>query len=208
MPILLTGIDFETANASRASACSVGLSRIGEDGEAMTCERLLKPHISCRGFEYMNICIHGIRPRDVAASPEFAETAPWLESILCGDGIVAAHNAVFDMSVLKALYSLYSLELPTFRYFCTYKAASRIWPDLENHKLDTLCRYIGHDFSHHNAASDAEAACRVLLAMIRETGVDSVEELSEAAGLTIGLISPDGCIPCAVKRPKKRRRRE
>lgn len=35
------------------------------------------------------------------------------------------------------------------------KAATRVWPDLYNHTLDTVSAHIGHRFKHHNVKADA-----------------------------------------------------
>ncbi|HOP20636.1 MAG TPA: hypothetical protein PK585_11175, partial [Amphiplicatus sp.] len=64
-------IDFETANEQRGSACSVGLAWI-EGGDVVRVEeRLIRPRDM--RFSGFNIAIHGIRPEDVANSPEFPE---------------------------------------------------------------------------------------------------------------------------------------
>lgn len=197
-------IDFETANSSRGSACSIGAAVIQDGKFIMTAEKLIKPHVQCRYFDPMNIGIHGIHPRDVANSPEFDGIAPWLRGILCAD-IVVAHNAAFDMSVLRSVCDLYSMPYPEFQYFCTYKAASLLWRHLGNHKLNTLCDYIGHRFKHHNAEADAEAAGRVLLAMQEEAGADSPEALAKILGIRLGTMSAAQYTSCSGKRPGARK---
>ena len=56
-----------------------------------------------------------------------------------------------------------------------------IWPDLPNHQLNTLADYIGHKFQHHQAKADAEAAGRVLLAMMKHVGANTPRELLQKA---------------------------
>lgn len=57
-----TAIDFETANASRASICAVGLVRV-ENGEAVEqFHRLVNPQCS---FNFYNTAVHGITAFDV-----------------------------------------------------------------------------------------------------------------------------------------------
>jgi DNA polymerase III epsilon subunit-like protein len=41
---------------------------------------------------------------------------------------------------------------------------------MPDHKLSTVATHIGHKFRHHNALDDAEAAGRVLAAIIKEHG--------------------------------------
>ena len=59
----------------------------------------------------------------------------------------------------------------------TYRGAVRIWPDLPNQQLNTLAAYNGHGFHHHNAQADAEAAGRVLLAMMKHVNANALSEL-------------------------------
>lgn len=198
----ITCIDFETANSARGSACSVGVAMIVDGEITETSERLIKPHPTCSYFDPFNIEIHGIRPRDVAASPDFKSLSSWLFELLKAD-LVIAHNAAFDMSVLRAVCDLYRLPYPEFDYFCTYKAAAQCWRHLENHKLNTLCDHIGHRFKHHNAEADAEAAGKVLLTMLGEAETSCPKELAGRLGLKLGKLTAGGYSPCSCKRPRK-----
>jgi len=200
----ITCIDFETANSSRGSACSVGIAVIIDGEIKQTEERLIKPHRTCGYFDPFNISIHGIQPRDVATMPEFHDLSPWLFEQLNADFVVA-HNAAFDMSVLRAVCDLYGMPYPEFDYFCTYKAASQYWRYLDNHKLNTLCDYIGHRFKHHNAEADAEAAGKILLTMLAETECSCPETLAKHLDLKLGKLIPGGYRPCSCKRLKKTR---
>lgn len=66
----ITAIDFETANASSASACSLGIA-VYEDGEILdNFEWYFKPHYRYNYFT--NTHIHGIYPEDVENEQEFA----------------------------------------------------------------------------------------------------------------------------------------
>lgn len=192
-------IDFETANASRASACSVGVAIIQNFEIIKSEERLIRPHISCEYFHPMNISIHGIRPRDVANQPEFDQLTDWLFDVLSAD-LVIAHNASFDISVLRALCNLYGFKYPEFNYLCTCQLAKRFWTNLENHKLNTLCDYIGHTFTHHNAQADAQAASILLLTMLNNSPYSSPVELAEAYGIKLGSLTATSYSPCSCKK--------
>lgn len=64
-------IDFETANESRTSACSIGVAWI-EDGRVVeTEEHLIRPREM--RFNPFNTAVHGLRAEDVAGAPEFPE---------------------------------------------------------------------------------------------------------------------------------------
>ena len=201
----ITCIDFETANAVRGSICSVGIAVISNSEIIETHEKLIKPHKSCNYFDPFNISIHGIKPQDVRNAQEFNEIAPWLSELLQAD-MVVAHNAAFDMSALRAVLDIYAMPYPDFHYFCTYKAAAHIWPDLYNHKLDTVSSHIGHRFKHHNAKADAEAAGKVLLSMLKSGSHKSPQDLAVHIGMKIGQIFPGGYKPCSVSAASRKKR--
>jgi hypothetical protein len=62
-------IDFETANQSRDSACSVGLVRVEKSKIVHKAVHLIRPP----SRDFMFTYIHGISWRDVASQPTFKE---------------------------------------------------------------------------------------------------------------------------------------
>ena len=91
-------IDFETANSNRASPCSIGVTWLDDIRILRTAHRLIRPW--GMNFDGMNISIHGIHPEDVEFEPEFPEV--WQELLEHFSGkIILAHNASFDMRVLR-----------------------------------------------------------------------------------------------------------
>lgn len=183
-----TCIDFETANQNRGSACSVGIACIENGVVTESREWLLRPKKGYGFFlpeftgEY-----HGLTWFDVKDAPEFdsvyQELKPYLE-----DAILIAHNARFDMSVLRSVLDLYEMPYPHCSYFCTCMAARRVWTELAEHTLNAVCEHIGHEFSHHKAGADAEAAGHVLLVMMKKCGVETPNALAEQLGLSIAEI--------------------
>jgi DNA polymerase-3 subunit epsilon len=87
------------------------------------------------------------------------------------------------MDVLRETLAHYQIPKSNFRYLCTCRLAKRVWPDLPNHQLSTLATHIGHTFQHHQAQADAEAAGRVLLAIMAHLGVNRLEELLSKTGI-------------------------
>lgn len=203
-------IDFETANEQRSSPCSVGLAWIEDGAVVRVEERLIRP-MDMR-FSRFNIAVHGIYPEDVEDAAEFPEVMEEFESDL-GDALVIAHNASFDMSVLRATYALYGGACPEIDYACTLKMAQTVWKDLGSHRLNEVSRHINFSFTHHNAAEDAHACGEVALAVARQLNVSSMRELSARLEMTTGRLHAGGYSPCSVKRatsprksptPKKR----
>ncbi|MBT1156225.1 3'-5' exonuclease [Aminobacter anthyllidis] len=193
-------IDFETANEQRSSPCSVGLAWI-EDGAVIRVEeRLIRP--KDMRFSRFNIAVHGIRPADVEDAAEFPEVMEEFEDDL-GDTLVIAHNASFDMSVMRASYQLYGIACPDIDYICTLKMAKMVWQELASHRLNEVSRHIDFSFKHHNAAEDAHACGEVALAAARKLNVNALRDLPIKLDMTMGRLHPGGYSPCSVKRPAK-----
>lgn len=160
-------LDFETANHSRVSICAAGIAVFADGALVEANHWLVRPPKGHGWFREDFTKIHGLTHLDVQDAPEFSVIAPELLEHLTRADIVIAHNAAFDIGHLRATLTHFDLACPAFDYLCTYRLAERIWPDLPNHRLDTLAAHIGHEFHHHHAQADAETAGRVLLAMMK-----------------------------------------
>lgn len=155
-------IDFETACYQRASACAVALIKVREGVVVDQYYTFIKPPY---GMEIIPsfTSIHGIRMKDVAHSPTFAEAWPLMKNFI-GDDYLVAHNSSFDRSVLKYCLEYYGIDHPLPTFTCTVQCARRAWPTLMNHKLDTVSRYLGIQLKHHEALSDSLACAKIYLA--------------------------------------------
>ena len=127
--------------------------------------------------------VHGLTRFDVRHAPEFPAIASEFLKRLTRADIVIAHKAGFDIGKLRGTLQHFGLACPEFDYACTLKLSRRVWPDLPSHGLETVAAHIGHEFQHHNAQADAEAAGRVLLAMMKEVNAASPRELLRITGV-------------------------
>ena len=152
-------IDFETANQSRDSACSIGIA-IAEGGRIVALEqRLIRPPTSEFFFTY----IHGLTWNEVRNEPSFAEVWRDLCPVVADADFIAAHNASFDRSVLRACCGTHRLRLPKQPFVCTVQVARSVF-GIYPTKLPDVCRHLRIPLSHHEAGSDAEACARIVLA--------------------------------------------
>jgi DNA polymerase-3 subunit epsilon len=178
-----TSIDFETANYSRVSICAAGMA-VFEDGNLTEAPYwLVRPPKGHGWFHEVFIECHGLTHLDVLDAPEFPAIAPELLARLNRADLVIAHKADFDFDHLRATLDHFGLRKPEFDYICTCNLARRVWPDLPDHKLGTLAAHSGHKFNHHHAQSDAEAAGRVLLAMMKHANANTPSDLLRKAGM-------------------------
>lgn len=180
MPQLrIASLDFETANHSDASICAAGVAVF--EGESLVETRywLVRPPKGHGWFLEAFVEVHGITHQDVFGAAEFPFVAEELLPLLTTADLVIAHNAAFDMRKLRGTLRHFEVAHPGFPCLCTCKAARRIWPELPNHKLNTVATHIGHSFRHHHAGEDAEAAGKALVAMVKEAGTSWLPELSD-----------------------------
>ncbi|KJS86989.1 MAG: exonuclease [Peptococcaceae bacterium BICA1-8] len=198
-------IDFETANSFVGSICSVGLAIIEGGCVVDTKYWLVKPHHQYSYFDPFNIRIHGIDEEAVKDAQEFDAIYDQIKPLF-NNAVVVAHNAAFDMSALRHVLTLYEIEYPEVEYICTYKTALRTWDGLENYKLNTVCKYLKHSFTHHNAQEDAIACGKVLLSALAAKGSSSIEELTSLIGMRIGKLYINGYNPCSISSSKKSKR--
>ena len=169
----VVALDFETANASFASACSLGIA-VYEEGEILdNFEWYIKPNYRYNYFT--NTHIHGITKQDVENEPEFVYFYDEL-SLLLKDAMIVAHNAMFDLSVLNAECDVYGLDHFKNPYIDTVLISRRVYPELYNHKLNTVCEYLNIDLSHHNGKSDANGCLMILLKAMEAYGEYEVED--------------------------------
>ena len=167
-------IDFETANSSRDSVCSVAVVGVKDNKMYEMFYSLVQPPVM--DFSYYNTQIHGITATDVKNMPTFPSIWTEIKGYL-NNNIVLAHNASFDMSVLKSVLNTYNLEKPNFKYYCTVSLAKKVWPELENHKLNTLASYFNINFKHHNALHDSKVCAMVAVLATRKLNSKNFAQL-------------------------------
>ena len=193
-----TAIDFETANSARGSACSVGLAVINDGKVTKKHYHLIRPDPLY--FEPINISIHGITARDVVTAPYFRDVWPtMLEQI---KGPLVAHNASFDMSVIRHELDADGTPYPEIDYFCTLVISRLTWPQFPAHNLDRVAQHLGISFNHHDALEDARACALIAIEACKVQGVTSLHDLKDACGLRIGSLYHGGYHACGG--PKKR----
>lgn len=168
-------MDFETANAKRYSAVSIAVVVVRDDQIVDEFYSLLKPPTD---FSQQNIKIHGIHPQDVEDAPPFPLVWQKIQQFYTGEQLVVAHNAAFDNSVLKASLEYYHLPAPHYLSLDTVKTSRRLYPQLINHKLNTVAEALEIPLQHHHhALDDTMAAAQILLTQAQEFGVDPLKSL-------------------------------
>ena len=179
-------IDFETATYSRESAISVGLVKYRNFRPIASYYSLIRPPELYIRPDFTDI--HGLTVGDVKDAPAFADI--WkigVKSFINGFPL-AAHNAGFDMGVLRAVLGWYDLAIPELQYFCTCSLARRTWPKLKSHALTALAKKFRIVYNDHNALEDAMTCGKLVQMAAEKFGSADIEELLDAAGVEMKVI--------------------
>jgi DNA polymerase-3 subunit epsilon len=183
-----TAIDFETANSSNASACAVGLVRVRDGRIVDKAGWLIRPPAGHDVFFELNVRIHGIRPEDVAGAATWGRQLADLAAF-AGDDILVAHNAGFDMAVLKRACDATGDECPPYRYACSLQVARKVYR-LDSYRLPFVAAEAGFaDFPHHNATADALACAHVMIDAANRVGAADIDGLAAAVGVRVSQIA-------------------
>lgn len=187
MALDFTAIDFETANSSNASACAVGLVRVRDGQVVEKTGWLIQPPPGHDAFFELNTRIHGIRAGDVVGAKTWTQQLPDLAAF-AGDDVLVAHNAGFDMAVIKRTCEATGDDHPLYRYACSLQVARSVY-QLESYRLPFVAAEAGFpDFPHHNATADALACAHVMIDAARRVGAADIDSLAHLAGVRVSQI--------------------
>ena len=159
--------DVETPNRYNNRMSAIGIAVV-EDGMIVNeYYSLVDPE---QPFDYFNTRLTGISEETVMGAPTFPELWARIEPLF-SSGLLVAHNAVFDMGVLKKCLRDYRIDWkPYARYVCTVQMGRRLLPGVR-HNLQMLSDYYGIALNHHQASSDSHACAEILLRYI-DAGAD------------------------------------
>ena len=188
-------IDFETANNYRTSACSLGMAIVKENNVVDTKDWLIKPEPYF--FSDFNTAIHGIKESDVKNAPTFCELWPEIEPYI-NNNILAAHNASFDISVLRRSIEHYGICFPDIDILCSYRLSQAAFPDLWSHRLNIIAAHLNLSLNHHRADSDAEACANIICTVMKQAHISDLRELKKQYSLHPGYWKQGYYNPCRI----------
>jgi DNA polymerase III subunit epsilon len=151
-------LDFETADYGRDSACALSIVIVENGQVVQTRTELIRPPRQEFYFTYL----HGISWSHVKNKPPFGELWPDLQKLLDQVDFVAAHNATFDRSVLRACCETAQHEHVRLPFLCTVKLAREVW-NLFPTTLAHVAHHLHIPLKHHDAASDALACAQIVI---------------------------------------------
>lgn len=152
--------DVETPNYANDRISAIGITVVENGSITDDFYSLVNPQVH---FDPFNIRLTGITPEIVADQSKFPKLWEKIAPVM-GSGLLIAHNAPFDIGVLAQCLNDYGIEWQPFTYYaCTCVMGRACYPQLQNHKLNTLCDYLNLNLDHHNAGSDSRASAELLL---------------------------------------------
>lgn len=153
-------IDFETANSNMNSACSMGLAFVKNNKIVDSKYFLIQP--PDMHFDTNNILIHNITPEMVTNAPTFDYI--WNKVYpLIQDSLLIAHNARFDMSVIKCCLMHYNIPIPEIHYACSIPISTKACHGISNKLVDRAAALSVEIKNHHNALDDAKVCAQIVI---------------------------------------------
>jgi DNA polymerase III epsilon subunit-like protein len=186
-------IDFETASV-RGTPCSVALVEVVDGLVGESTSWLIRPPI----FEFspFNVALHGITPVMCRDAPDWPSSLVRMEEFRAGRPLLA-HNAAFDVGVIRDACSLTGTSWPDLTYACSLVVGRRIWPGLTSYSLPFLASHLGvYGTNHHDAAVDAEMAARIGILGIAATSTRTLSGMVASVNALMGSISHDEWSGC------------
>lgn len=125
--------------------------------------------------------------------------APKIEAVLpeflafCGDAMMVAHNANFDMGFIRT--NAGRLNLPfSNEQWDTVPMARFLFPALKRHRLDSIAKHLNIFMgSHHRAVDDAQTTVEILnrsMDLMKERGIEDSAAMNAAYRQEMDLTKP------------------
>ncbi|MCL1995996.1 MAG: PolC-type DNA polymerase III [Defluviitaleaceae bacterium] len=154
--------DIETTGLSKEinKVIEVGAVKI-RNGEIIdSFSSLIDPQepLSAKIIELTNITDDMLagQPKEKDVLPQFLE--------FCGDAVLVAHNAGFDVGFIRTSANRILNKRLTNTVLDTVELSRLLVPNIKNHKLNTVAEYFGIPLkNHHRALDDAKATAGIFL---------------------------------------------
>jgi DNA polymerase III epsilon subunit-like protein len=188
-------IDFETANEFRGSPCAVALVAVQNNKVVERYTTLIQPPPSVARFSGFCVSLHGITAAHVRDAPTWPQALEDIAGFVDGRPVVA-HNAAFDMGVIRSACDEMGIARPTLKYACSLVVARRTWP-LLSYSLPWVCEAAGYQLvDHHDPVADAEAAAAVMMAAKGVHGSETLIDLLAGLQVRFGELLADQWSGC------------
>lgn len=180
-PAAYAVFDCETTGTDTAVDEIVSLAVVRLDGDGAETARYTSLVRPSRPIPAEASAVHGIDDLDVAGAPAFGEIAPRVLELLDG-AVLVAHNAAFDLAMLRQAFDRTGLEYASVGVACTLEAFRLLEPHAASHRLEAICERHGVALGDaHEALGDVLATTALLRVLLHEGLAPETVELDQAA---------------------------
>src|SRR5690606_31066295 len=114
----------------------------------------------------------GITDDMVKDAPEVSEVIKDFKEFI-GDGILVAHNASFDMGFFYEASKKAGVHDKRYPVIDTLELARFLYPEMRNHRLNTLAKKFDIELTqHHRAIYDTEATAYLFIRLMKEAATE------------------------------------
>jgi DNA polymerase-3 subunit epsilon len=161
-------LDVETANERNSSICQIGIAGFKNEEFSQAWGSYIDPK---ENFSYFNIQVHGITSEETLGKPTFKDVYKYLKNL--ENHIVVQHTG-FDKSSLNNSCIKHGLPLLKYLWVDSALMAKRTWKEVSKrgYGLTDLSKRLGLRFVHHDAIEDAIVTGQIVLAAIRDSGLN------------------------------------
>jgi len=173
-------LDTETTGL-HADARIVEISAAWVDLRTATIERIASELINpCVPIPAATSLIHGIYDRDVRGKGTIQGTLPRVLEFI-GAGPVVAHNAKYDLRVIRREAERVRVRLPgQVPVYCSMKAAKKAFPGQASYRLDALATSLSITVTGaHRAKADVQTTAQLIARCVREKTTDLRELVAQ-----------------------------
>ena len=175
------GFDTETTGKYplQAEVCEVAAVKWKDGKIVATFETLLKP---TQPMDAEVIAIHHITNEMVESAPRMQEKIAEFRDFI-GEAIPVAHHAPFDLGFLSLDFEANAIGLPEAPVVCSSLLSRKLFPESDNHRLQTLIKFFALEQGKaHRALDDARACLEVGLRCFEKLGDLPITAAFEAQG--------------------------
>lgn len=184
---VFVAFDTETTGFSREKdrLVEIGAVKFRGDGEVLaTTNWLVNPQ---REIPFYATEVHGITTKMVAQAPVFKDVWPEFAAF-CGDAVLLAHNAPFDVGFLRAELNRAEIPAPAMPVIDTLPLFRKWFPHAKSHSLGKLTAELGvAGKTYHRAEADSFHIIHVLKVGMKTREGLKLSRLQQDAGGSLWL---------------------
>lgn len=156
----IIALNIETPNSDRNSICNIGLT-IGDTENCLSTNITINPEVPVEDIP------DGMTEEQILSSPTLKDIWPGMSRLFDG-ALVIAHNASYDLTILKKALNAGGLQAPDFSQACTYRMSRKFHPEFDSYKLGSICDHYGIPLDVTNAVSHSDACFDIFCRLVDE----------------------------------------